>query len=172
MNAFSDIRLIAMDCDGVLTDGAIIFTEGGDEIKAFDVADGLGIMMALRAGLQVAVLSGRRSEALARRAQELGIRECHQGLSNKAKALQMLAARLHLETSRIAYIGDDLNDLPAFSVAGARVAVANAAPEIKAQAHYTTARSGGHGAVREAIEAILKAQGRWEAALAAYLKEL
>ncbi|MCC6441871.1 MAG: HAD hydrolase family protein [Armatimonadetes bacterium] len=172
MPLFQTIRLIAMDCDGVLTDGSITYTERGDEIKTFDVADGLGLALARRAGLKLAVVTGRKSEALTRRARELGIEDCHQAVSDKAECLRSLMTRLGASADETAYIADDLNDLPAYSVAGFRIAVANAAPEIQAEAHYITQRAGGRGAVREAIETILKAQSRWQEAVRLYLAGL
>ncbi len=161
------IRMIMMDVDGVLTDGRILYSTDGAEIEAFFVRDGLGLRAAQRAGLLTAILTGRASGAVARRAKELGISEIHQGIPNKVETYEMLLRRHGLTDEAIAYIGDDLNDLPLLTRAGLSVAPADAADEVKARVAYVTARAGGRGAVREAIELILKAQGRWEGAMEA-----
>lgn len=167
------VRLLVFDVDGVLTDGRLLLS-ATEEAKAFHVRDGLALVLAQQAGLTVAWLSGRASPAVARRARELGIPDdlVIASARNKGPALQSLMRRLELPAEAVAFMGDDLNDLPAFDEAGVRVAVADAAPELKARAHLVTTAAGGHGAVRELVERVLHAQGRWDAAVAAYLNAL
>ena len=156
------IRMIMMDVDGVLTDGRIFYSADGAEIEAFFVRDGLGLRAAQRAGLVTAILTGRSSMAVARRAKELEIPEIHQGIPNKVETYEMLLRRYGLTDEAVAYLGDDVNDLPLLARAGLSAAPADAADEVKAKVAYVTARSGGRGAVREVIELILRAQGGWE----------
>jgi 3-deoxy-D-manno-octulosonate 8-phosphate phosphatase (KDO 8-P phosphatase) len=166
------VRMLAMDVDGVLTDGGVIFTSGEQESKRFHIADGLGIQLALNAGLIVVWVTGRESEAVQRRAAELGVAHLYQKSGNKAAAIAELMGANALTQSNVAYIGDDLNDLPAFSLAGVKFAPANAVSEIKALADFVTERTGGNGAVREVCDVILKAQGKWNDAVTAYLGKL
>ena len=155
-------RMIMMDVDGVLTDGRILYSAEGVEIEAFHVRDGVGLRAAHRAGLLTALLTGRVSPAVARRAKELGISEIHQGIPDKVETYERLLRRYGLSDEAVAYVGDDLNDLPLLARAGLSAAPADAADEVKARVAYVTARGGGRGAVREVIELILKAQGKWE----------
>ena len=163
-----DIKLLVMDVDGVLTDTAIIINADGSESKMFSSLDGHGIRMWQRAGLKVAFLSGRESEPTARRAQQLGIEHCIQDCHNKLPALKELAEKLRLNAKEVAFVGDDLTDLPPIRYAGFGVAVANAVDEVKQHADYVTTRSGGRGAVREVIEYILKNTGKWKQLMARY----
>jgi len=165
------VRLLALDVDGVLTNGRILLI-GDSETKRFHVADGLGLQLLLHAGILVAWISGRTSPAVARRAAELGITHLYEGVSNKAAPLAELMAQHALQQANIAYMGDDLNDLPAFSLAGVKFAPSDAVLEIKALAHFVTERPGGAGAVREACDVILKSQGRWNEAVTIYLAKL
>ncbi|MBM2837197.1 MAG: kdsC, partial [candidate division NC10 bacterium] len=143
--------------------GRILYSSDGVEIEAFHVRDGVGLRAAHRAGLLTALLTGRVSPAVARRAKELGISEVHQGIPNKVETYERLLRRYGLSDEAIAYVGDDLmNDLPLLARAGLSAAPADAADEVKARVAYVTARGGGRGAVREVIELILKAQGKWE----------
>ena len=171
MDKLKRIKLLAMDVDGVLTDGSMIFGPTGD-IKVFHVLDGLGIDLAMRAGLRIAWITGNTSAAVAERARSLGVTELYQGQRDKSAALRGIAERNSVALEEVAYIGDDLNDLPALEAAGAAFAVANAAPEVRAAADFVTERSGGRGAVREAIEMILKAQGYWDDGIRAFLDML
>ena len=168
------VRLLAMDVDGVLTDGSVIYGAGGMEmeVKAFNVRDGLGIALARSAGLAVAWLTGRRSEAVDRRGSELRVDAVLQGVRNKGVTLCELAQRRGLGMSEVAFIGDDINDLPALRLVGLAVAPADAAAAAREAAHYVTAAPGGRGAVRETIELVLRAQGRLEIAQEAYLESL
>ncbi len=163
------IRLLLMDCDGVLTDGRLILLGSSDEQKWFSVRDGLGLELWRRAGLKSGIISGRKSVAVERRAGELKIDYLIQGSEDKINALDELLQAARLGNDEIAFIGDDLNDVPLMRRAGLAIAVADAAPEAQQAAHYVTTARGGDGAVRETIEVILKAQGRWSDLLERYL---
>jgi 3-deoxy-D-manno-octulosonate 8-phosphate phosphatase (KDO 8-P phosphatase) len=162
------IRLLICDVDGVLTDGGIIYGTDGLEIKKFHVRDGSGLKFWIRAGHQAAVLSGRESPVVERRAAELGIRLVEQGAKEKLPALERILAAADCPAAEAAYIGDDLPDLPVFHKVGLRVAVADAVAELRREADLVTRAAGGRGAVRELIELLLKAQGRWSGIMARY----
>ena len=162
------VKLLAMDIDGTLTDGKLLFIDGR-EIKQFSVYDGLGIRLAMNVGLDIAWVSGNSSAAVADRARMLEVKDLLQGVRLKSRAMAELIACKGLGPDQVAFMGDDLNDLPAFDVCGVRIAVANAAAEVKDRADYVTQRAGGDGAVREAIESILKARGEWDMALHKFL---
>lgn len=166
------VRLLALDVDGTLTDGAVTFTDDGRELKTFHIHDGLGIVMASLVGLQIAWITGRTSPIVERRARELGVLHLLQGVRDKSRVLTELAARLGVAPDAVAYMGDDWNDLPAFEVAGVRIAPANADAELLEAAHYVTKRNGGQGAVRDAITAILQARGEYGIAKTLYLTSL
>ncbi len=155
------IRLLVLDVDGVLTDGGLLYSASGEETKRFHVHDGLALVAARNAGLQVAVLSSRASAAVARRMTELGVSEVHQGVADKAGAMDALRARLGLSVAEVAVMGDDLPDLAAMARAGLALAPANAVAEVKRVAHWVARRRGGDGAVREAVEMLLKARRAW-----------
>jgi len=163
-----NVRAFICDVDGVLTDGGIYLGGDGAEWKRFHVADGTGIKYLLRSGIQVAFLSGRQSEAVARRAQELGVEHVRQGAKEKLPAYESLAADLGLTDKEITYIGDDLPDIPVMRRVGYSVAVADAREEVRAVADYVTHARGGRGAVREAAERVLKAQKKWAAIVSRY----
>jgi len=165
------IELLVLDVDGVLTDGAILLHADGSESKSFSLLDGHGIKMWQRAGLKVALLSGRPSSATRCRAAQLQIEHVLEGCHQKLPALKGLIDQLALEPGNVAYVGDDLLDLPSVRYVGFGVAVASAVDELKQHADYVTARPGGHGAVREVIEVILKRSGRWQALMERYLAE-
>ena len=156
------IRLLILDVDGVLTDGRLYFDAQGEPLKVFHVRDGHGIKMAQRAGIEVALLSGRRSEAAFHRATELGIDRFFQGLRDKLAAMKEIEAALQIRLQEVAVVGDELVDLPIMARAGLAVAVADAVPEVLAAAHWVTTNPGGRGAVREVCDLLLKAQGKWE----------
>ncbi len=162
------IEMLVLDVDGVLTDGRIITHHDGSESKCFHVLDGHGIRLWLRAGLKMAWLSGRNSVATSCRAQELQVpyvlQDCHQ----KLPALQKLLEEVGVPAEKVAYVGDDLMDLPALRHVGFGVAVANAVDEVKQGADHVTAHAGGEGAVREVIEYILKGSGRWQGLMERY----
>ena len=154
------VRLLVMDVDGVLTDGGIYYTERGDELKRFDVRDGQGLVLLRQAGVLTAVITRRRSEIVERRADELGIAEVHQGATDKRAVLEALLARRAMPASDVAYVGDDIGDLPAMQLVGFPIAVADAVPAVRDAAGYTTRARAGHGAIREICELILKAKTR------------
>lgn len=162
------LRLLALDVDGVLTDGRIVYGNDGEELKAFSIKDGLGIKLAQRAGLQVAIITGRSSGIVARRAAELGIDLVVQGREDKLVALQELCASLGITPGECAYMGDDLPDLAAIRAAGLGLTVSDAAAPVLEAADWVSARAGGEGAVREACELILAARGDLDRVLAGY----
>lgn len=166
------MKLIAIDLDGTLTDGVIHYDSDGGDHKHFHVADGLGIRMAQAVGIKIAVVTGRESAALARRAEELKIAEVIEKAGDKAAAMRTLMEKYALTADEIAFVGDDLNDLPAFDVVGTKIAVADAAQAVKDRADWVTPRAGGRGAVRDAIEEILRRQGQLDEAVAAYLEKI
>ena len=163
-------RLLMMDVDGVLTDGRLIQDGHGRELKVFDVKDGHGIVMAHRAKLRTALISGRESETITRRAEELGIELVFQKIWNKLEVYEKILVDTELTHDEVAYIGDDLIDIPLLRRVGLAVAVADAVDEVKAAAHLITQRPGGQGAVREVIELILRAQGQWDSLIERYTK--
>ncbi|MEM1354281.1 MAG: HAD hydrolase family protein [Planctomycetota bacterium] len=162
------IQLIIFDVDGVLTDGGLYLTDRGEQIKRFHVNDGLGIKLAQQAGLQIAVLTGKVSEVVHHRMQELGIEHYIQGSRDKGADVTAIEKMTGVALAETAYMGDDLIDLPAFAKVGYAIAPANAAEEVKAAAALVTRKSGGHGAAREAIEHLLKAQGKWDRIVAGF----
>jgi len=162
------IRMLVLDVDGVLTDGRVLYGPDGQEFTAFHILDGHGIKLAIRSGLIPAIITGRASEAVARRARELDIPEIHQRALDKLSVFEDLLARRGLAASQVACMGDDLLDLPLLRRAGLAITVPDAVEEVRAAAHYVSHRPGGQGAVREAIELLLKAQGHWPALLERY----
>jgi 3-deoxy-D-manno-octulosonate 8-phosphate phosphatase (KDO 8-P phosphatase) len=159
------VRLLLMDVDGVLTDGRIYLQSLPDgtaeEMKVFHAHDGAGLKLARAAGLRTGVITGRDSAATTRRAREVGIDFVSQNRAQKLPAYEQILGEARVRDAEVAYIGDDLPDLPVLERVGLAIAVDNAAPEVKRAAHFVTRRRGGEGAVREAIEAILRAQGSW-----------
>jgi 3-deoxy-D-manno-octulosonate 8-phosphate phosphatase (KDO 8-P phosphatase) len=150
------IELVVLDVDGCLTDGKIIYTEKGDEVKAFNVKDGLAIKSWLRLGKEVAIITGRKSQIVSRRAEELGIRHLYQGADNKAAVLEALAARLGIGFENIAAIGDDLNDYKMLRLCGMAFVPNNASPYVKSIAQHVLSRNGGDAVVREMMEFLFK----------------
>lgn len=165
------VKLLLLDCDGVLTDGRITLLENGDEEKSFHTRDGHGLVLLHRAGLQSGVISGRTSTALERRARDLGIRHLRQGTHNKIVEFREVLAAARVAEEETAYIGDDVTDIPLMRRCGLSAAVADATPDTRAHAHYITQLSGGFGAVREVCELILKAQGRWTELMKRYTED-
>lgn len=168
MAAPSRIRLLVLDVDGTLTDGSILLGPDGQEWKRFCVRDGLGIVMWKRAGGMVAIITGRHSEALAHRARELGIDHVHQSAQDKVRALEAVLSATGCMPHEAVAIGDDLPDLPLFRAVAFGIAPADAAPEVRAAARHVMRSQGGHGAVREAVELLLRADGRWDSLVAAH----
>ncbi len=169
MQNLADIKLLVLDVDGVLTDGTIVINGDGSESKFFNSLDGHGIRMWRRAGLKIALLSGRISEPTRHRAKQLEIEYVFENCHNKLPALEEFLKQLALPPESVAYVGDDLMDLPVMRYVGFSVAVANAVDDVKKQADFVTIRRGGSGAVREAIEYILKNSGRWQELVERYL---
>jgi 3-deoxy-D-manno-octulosonate 8-phosphate phosphatase (KDO 8-P phosphatase) len=165
----ADIQLLTMDVDGVLTDGTLIINDDGSESKSFNTLDGHGIRLWQRAGLKVALLSGRVSPPTRRRAEQLQIQYVYEDCHYKLPVFEKLVQQLGLSPDETAFIGDDLTDLPVIRYAGFGVAVANAVAEVKQHADYVTTRAGGKGAVREVIEYILKHSGKWDNLMKRYL---
>ena len=163
------IKLLALDVDGVLTDGTIYISPAGEVFKGFNAKDGMGISCALRSGLQIAVITGRQSPIVQRRCEELGITLLQQGVKDKRLALQQMAQELGLAREEIAYMGDDLNDIPAFAAAGLNLVPDDASIEALAVADVITKAKGGRGAVREAVTMILAAQDHWNVIVNSYL---
>lgn len=155
------VAMVLMDVDGVLTDRRIIYDGARGEAKAFDVRDGAGVRLAREAGLHTGVISGRGGAATLRRAEELKMDEIHLGVKDKLARYETIKRRRGLEDAQVCFIGDDVLDLPILEVAGMPVAVADAHPEVLRRARFVTRQAGGRGAVREVIDTILMAQGRW-----------
>ena len=164
----SKVSLLIMDVDGVLTDGRIIYAEYGDELKCFDVQDGAGLVFWHRVGLKSAIISGRKSRLLKRRAKEMRVDFLAQGQLIKLPVYKKVLKKFRVTDEQVCVIGDDLMELSMARRAGFTVAVPHAAEEIKNVSHYVTQREGGRGAVREAVDLILKAKGLWDQVLHRY----
>jgi 3-deoxy-D-manno-octulosonate 8-phosphate phosphatase (KDO 8-P phosphatase) len=164
------IKCLILDVDGVLTDGSIILDNEGNEYKSFHVRDGHGIKMLIRAGFKVAMITGRHSRVVERRAHELGITEVFQKCYDKRVAYRQLVKKYFLSDSEVAYIGDDIVDIPLLQRSGFSIAVADADKEVKAIAMMTTKKRGGRGAVREVCDFLLKAKGLWKDIIDEYSK--
>jgi len=160
--------LLVMDVDGVLSDGRIVYSDQGEEIKAFHVRDGSGIKLWLRQGKRAALLTGRQSEIVKRRGAELGITAVIQGADDKLPAFETLLRDQGVTAAQVAYIGDDLPDVPLLRRCGFAATVADGCAEARAAAHYVTQAAGGRGAVREVIELMLRHQGSWQKIVAEY----
>jgi len=168
-NRIQAIRLIAFDVDGILTDGGLYLTDSGEEFKRFNSLDGHGLKMLKASGVELAIITGRTSRCVELRAKNLGITRLYQGVEDKWATMQALLAELNLAPEAAAYMGDDVVDLPVMRRMGFSITVPNAPQIVRDHAHYLTQREGGHGAVREACELILSAQGKLDAQLAPYL---
>lgn len=166
----SHIKLLLMDCDGVLTDGRLWLTEDGNEQKAFHTHDGLGLSLFNRSGLKSGIISGRDASSVERRAKELGIEFVRQGDEHKMAAYEEVLRQAGVDEDEVAFVGDDLTDIPLMRRSELAVAVADAMEETRSVAHYITRATGGRGAVREVVELILKSQGRWNDIVEQYLK--
>lgn len=164
------VKLLVFDVDGVLTGGKLAIGPAGEAMKQFYAQDGLGISAAHQVGIKTAIITGRNTEIVKIRGAELKIGDIYQGSMNKVVALQELAAKYKLTMDEISYVGDDLNDLAVLLQVGFACAPANAVPEVKERVHYVAAHQGGQGAVREIIELVLKAQGKWQHVIDAYIK--
>ncbi len=164
------IKLVAFDVDGVMTDGTLFLADNGEEYKGFNSLDGHGLKMLKSSGVQLAIITGRSSRVVEHRARNLGIEIIHQGAHDKLVVYQALCRDLNLACDATAYMGDDVVDLPVMRRAGLAISVPAAPDLVKAHSHYITTRQAGHGAVREACEFIMRAQGTLDAALAPYLR--
>ena len=162
------IEMLVLDVDGVLTDGRIVYSDRGEELKAFHVRDGSGLKFWVQLGKRVGIITGRNSAVVARRAAELGVAAVAQGAEDKREAFNQMLGEQGLAPAAVCCMGDDLPDLPLLGGCGVAVAVADACAEAKAAAHHVTSAPGGRGAVREVVEWILKAQGRWHEVVARY----
>ncbi len=156
-----NIKLLLLDVDGVMTDGRIIYSSDGQETKAFDVKDGHGIKLLQRAGIRVGIITGRQSEVVSKRAEELGIEFLYQRCLDKLAPYEEILLKTGLSDAEVAYVGDDVVDLPVLARVGFAATVADAVEDIKPYVHYITERPGGRGAVREICDLLLKQSGRW-----------
>lgn len=160
--------MLLLDVDGVLTEGGLVLGSNGFEAKRFNVQDGMGVTLAREAGLKVGIITGRESEAVTRRAHELRMDELVQGSKDKVATLEEVCARHDLEPSQVAYMGDDIQDLGILMACGLSFTPANGRPEVQQRVDLVTRARGGHGAVREAIEALLEGKGLWQETLERY----
>lgn len=165
----AEVRLMGFDVDGVLTDGKLYYTSQGDEMKAFSSLDGHGLRLLQAAGIEVALISGRQSPALALRAQNLEIAELHMGVADKRALMAQLLARRGLDFAAAGYMGDDIVDLPILRACGFSATVADGHAEVLTRVDFVAKKVGGGGAAREVCDLLLRAQGRWDAMLATYL---
>ena len=167
---FANIKLLAVDVDGVLTDGSIVIGQDGELCKHFSVLDGLGIRVAIRKGMQFSIITGRHSEILLHRAMELNISSVYENVVDKGETLTQIAKETGIDMADVAFMGDDLNDLSALDFAGASFAPANAVDAVKEFVDYVTVKTGGAGAVREVVEKILTDKGIWQDVVDSYIK--
>jgi len=163
------VKLVVFDVDGVLTDGRIIFSNSGEETKLFDVKDGHGIKLLMRSGIDVAIITARESEVVRRRAKDLGITHVFQGMKDKRIALEELVKTSGITPGEMAYMGDDIIDLPVLKRVAFSAAVADAVVEVRDRVDFVSQRPGGRGAARELAELILKVQDKWDEVMKAYL---
>ena len=167
----AQVKLILLDVDGVLTDGAVVIFGDGSESKRFHIRDGIALVWAQRAGITVGLLSARHSATTAQRAAQLGITLVHQGVASKIKTYDQIVGDMVLSDEEVAYMGDDIVDLAVLARAGLSAAPANAVAEVRARVDFVSAYPGGEGAVRELVEMILRAHGRWDPLVATYEAE-
>lgn len=165
----SNIKLLLLDVDGVLTDGTITYCDSGEQIKSFNSKDGLGLRLLMDSGVQVGIITGRTSMALKHRCDNLGITLLFDGIKDKSKILSTIEARTKIPAEHMAYVGDDLIDLPIMKKVGLSFCVADASDEVKDGSDIIAQKNGGKGAVREICEMILKSKGKWETIVNTYL---
>jgi 3-deoxy-D-manno-octulosonate 8-phosphate phosphatase (KDO 8-P phosphatase) len=170
MEKARSVKLLILDVDGVLTDGRIVIDDRGVETKCFDVRDGHGIKMLKRANIDVAIITGRESDVVSHRARELGIESVYQNIHNKLEVYEAILEEKGLKDGEVGFVGDDLVDLPLLRRVGFAAVVADGVEELKPYADYVSRNRGGRGAVREVIELILKAQGKWAELMERYLR--
>lgn len=164
------VKLLILDIDGVMTDGRIVYSIYGDELRFFDVQDGLGITLLNRAGLKSIIITAKKSKIVKARARDLKISKTYNGYIDKEKALNKALRKFRITPEEVCFIGDDLIDLPVLRRVGFAVSVPNAVDDVKASAHYVTSRIGGRGAVREVCDLILRSQDKYELATSVYFK--
>ena len=164
------IKLLILDVDGVLTDGKIIYNDRGEEIKAFNVRDGHGLKLLMRAGIGIALITGRKSKVVLHRARDLGIKNVYQGVTNKIEVYEKILKGKKLKDENVGFVGDDLVDIPVLKRVGFSAAVGDAIPEVREVADYVASKKGGEGAVREICELLLKVQNKWEEITERYQK--
>ena len=164
------VKLLILDVDGVLTDGGLYFDDNGSELKRFNALDGHGIKMLRNFGIEIAIISARSAACVAHRMKGLGIEHYYPGQSNKAKTYKQLLSKLNMDSKHVAYVGDDVIDLPVMSKVALPIAVANAHDFVKEHAIAITNKSGGHGAVREVCDALLQAQDGYDGLMKGYLE--
>ena len=164
------VKLLILDIDGVMTDGRIIYSIYGDELKFFDVQDGFGITLLNRAGIKSAIITAKKSRIVKLRARDMKVARAYQGFIDKLIPYNKILRRFKVRPEEICFIGDDLIDIPVLKRVGFAVAVPNAMDEVKAASHYVTSKMGGRGAVREICDLILKSQEKWDLAASKYLK--
>ncbi|MBI3154102.1 MAG: phenylphosphate carboxylase subunit delta [Burkholderiales bacterium] len=166
MDKAKDVKLVILDVDGVMTDGRIVIDDNGLEQRNFDIKDGFGVVALQMTGVEVAIITSKKSGSVRHRAEELKIKRFHEGIRKKTEPYEQILAEMGIGDAQVAYVGDDLVDLAMMKRVGLPIAVADAVDEVREAAAFVTRARGGHGAVREAAEMILKAQGKWEAILA------
>lgn len=165
MEQAKNVKLVILDIDGVMTDGRIIIDDNGVEQRNFNIKDGLGVVAMQMSGIEVAIITSKKSGSVRHRAEELRIKRFHEGIKKKTEPYEQMLAEIGIGDAEVAYVGDDLVDLSLMKRVGLPIAVADAVAEVRAAAAWVTPTKGGHGAVREAAEMILKAQGKWDAIL-------
>ncbi|MBN8507709.1 MAG: phenylphosphate carboxylase subunit delta [Burkholderiales bacterium] len=166
MEKAKDVKLVILDVDGVMTDGRIVIDDNGLEQRNFDIKDGLGVVALQMSGVEVAIITSKKSGSVRHRAEELKIKRFHEGIRKKTEPYEQMLAEMGIGDAQVAYVGDDLVDLSMMKRVALPIAVADAVDEVREAAAYVTRAPGGRGAVREAAEMILKAQGKWDAILA------
>lgn len=162
------VKLLIMDVDGVLTDGRIIYANSGDELKFFDVSDGMGLSLWSRAGLKSAILTAKKSKVVSKRSQTMHVDRVYQNAFRKLEVFEKILIDFNVLPEEVCFMGDDVVDIPVLRRVGFAVCVPNAVLEVKNQVHYITEREGGRGAVREVIDVILKVQGKWDEVMKRY----
>ena len=162
MDKAKNIKLVILDVDGVMTDGRIVIDDNGVESRNFDIKDGMGVVVMMMTGVDVAIITSKKSGAVRHRAEELKIRHFHEGIKKKTEPYEVMLKEMNISDAQVAYVGDDLVDLSMMKRVGFPVAVADAVDEVREAAAYITKARGGHGAVREVAELILKTQGKWD----------
>ncbi len=168
---FATIKLLLLDVDGVMTDGRITYDNNGGELKSFDVKDGHGLKLLQRAGIEIGIITGRQSAVVARRAAELGIELVYQGVKDKLVPFHEILEKLRISPEEVAYVGDDVVDLPVMRRVGFAITVADAVEDVKPFADLVTTRDGGRGAVREVCDFLLKKSGRWATVANRYFED-